>query len=395
MKDAIDLGLREFATNSQWVKMVAIAKQGGVVGAAKQLRLAHSTVGAAQKAVLTKAARQGYAPDHDLTHTIPDGYRLKGASTLYDKDGKTKIQWVKSEIDKERQHEMFLEIVDELTNGLPRAKPIKMPKTTMDNLMACYPVGDHHLGMLSWDKETGQDYDLKIGEALLNGATNHLVNISPDCERATIVFLGDFMHYDSFEPVTPTSRNQLDVDSRFPKMVRVAIRSMRHLIETAAAKHKYVNVIIEIGNHDLSSSIFLMECLYNVYENNERITIDTSPMHYHYFSFGQNLVGVHHGHGTNMANLPLIMAADKPEEWGETKYRYWWTGHIHKSTKQPAANALDFTGCTVESFRILAPNDAWSHQRGYRSHRDMKSIILHKEFGEVARHTVNPEMLQA
>jgi hypothetical protein len=196
------------------------------------------------------------------------------------------------------------------------------------------------------------------------------------------------MHYDSFEPVTPTSRNQLDVDSRFPKMVRAAVRSMRFMIEEAARKHKEVHVVVEIGNHDLSSSIFLMECLHNIYENEPRITIDTSPKHYHYFSFGQCLVGVHHGHGAKPQALPMIMANDCPELWGGTKYRYWWTGHIHQQ------KTYDFPGCTVESFRVLAAPDAWAHQKGYRPHRDMKSIFLHKDYGEVGRFTANPDMFK-
>ena len=54
----------------------------------------------------------------------------------------------------------------------------------------------------------------------------------------------------------------------------------------------------------------------------------------------------------------------------------------------------DFTGCKVESFRILAPKDAWAAEKGYRAQQDMKAIILHKDYGEVARHIVNPEMLK-
>lgn len=89
-----------------------------------------------------------------------------------------------------------------------------------------------------------------------------------------------------------------------------------------------------------------------------------------------------------MKDLPLIMAHDKPEEWGQAKYRYIWTGHIHHDT------VVDFHGTKVESFRILAPNDAWAHQKGYRAMQDMKCVILHEEYGEVSRHTVNPEMLK-
>lgn len=389
----LDPNLKQFATEAQWKKLKALEKHGSERKAAEILNIHRRAIHGAKKAVLTKAIRQGYAPSHDMIHSLPDGYRLRGTSTLYDSHtGEPKIQWVKSERDTARQHEIFMEIVDELSSSLPKVNLIKTPERGKEDIMACYPVGDHHFGMLSWSKETGDRYDLDIAENLLARASEYLIDTAPKCDRATVVFLGDFMHYDGFEPVTPISRNQLDVDSRFPKMVRASIRSMRRMIEFAADKHRFVHVIIEIGNHDLSSSIFLMECLANIYENEDRITIDTSPMHYHYFDFGKCLVGVHHGHDTKMRNLPLIMAADKPELWGKTIYRYWWTGHIHQSKIQPAISAQDYSGCTVESFRVLAPNDAWSHQKGYRSHRDMKSIILHKKFGEVDRHTVNPNM---
>ena len=218
--------------------------------------------------------------------------------------------------------------------------------------------------------------------------------MAPPCGEALIVFLGDFMHYDSFTAETPTSRNALDSDTRYPKMVRAAIRTMRYMIEQALHRHAHVTVIVEIGNHDLSSSIFLMECLSNIYENEPRITVDTSPAHYHYKVFGKNLVGVHHGHGTKMANLPLIMATDMPAEWGNTIHRMWYTGHIHTQKTQAAVSSQDFSGCTVESFRILPPPDAWAAQHGYRSISDMKSIILHHEHGEGSRFTVNPSMLE-
>jgi len=81
------------------------------------------------------------------------------------------------------------------------------------------------------------------------------------------------------------------------------------------------------------------------------------------------------------------MAVDRAEEWGKAEYRYIWTGHIHSD------NVKDFRGVRWESFRILAPPDAWAASKGYRSMQDMKAIVLHREYGEVARHIVNPAML--
>lgn len=372
------------------------------------------------------AARRGFAPDHDLTHPLPPGLVLSGTSvrydeegnvdqfwnkskpegrdpdevvkladpktvtkvsTLYDQEGRVTQQWVSEKPEATAQAAAWREALAAMAETLPRAEPVALStEHKSEDLMACYPVGDHHLGMLSWEQETGADYDLKIGEAALRSAIDYLISASPACAQSTLVFLGDFMHYDSFKAMTPTGGNLLDADSRFPKMVRTAVRTMRYAIERAAAKHGSLRVIVEIGNHDLSSSIFLMETLANVYENDPRIKVDTSPMHYHYFDFGKNLVGTHHGHGPKPDKLPLIMAADRPEAWGRAQHRYWWTGHVHHDTVK------DYEGCRVESFRILAPPDAWAAQKGYRSKRDMKSILLHREYGEVARHTVTPAM---
>lgn len=427
----LDPRLERYATPRQWELLTALAEHGSLRAAGEALNCNPRNIEFAKKAVEKKAAQAGYAPEHGLTHEVPDGLRLKGTSiryneageveqywnktglagmspaeatqlpdpkkitklsTLYDQQGNVTQQWVSEKPEDITREKLWREFARELAVELPRVEPVSAPEETADHLMAIYPVGDHHLGMLAWDKETGADYDLSIGEDLLTKASAYLIDKAPSCSHAAVIFLGDFLHYDSMESVTPTSRNQLDSDSRYPKMVRVAVRCMRFMIEEAARRHAHVRVIVEIGNHDLASSIFLMECLANIYENDPRITVDTSPMHFHYFDFGQCLVMTHHGHGTAMANLPLIMAADRPEEWGRTRYRYAYTGHIHQRKTQAAVSAQDFSGVTVESFRILAPSDAWAHQKGYRPIRDMKSIILHRDYGEVARHTVNPSM---
>ncbi len=369
---------RELAAES----VEAVNTSGTISAAAMSLGIPDSTL-----RNRIKAAKLHYDLSPDWP-TPPDGFKTAGVSTLYNKQtGKPIIEWVKLSADAKRQEEIFREVIDELTAGLPRLQPAPAPVQTASSLMACYPIGDHHLGMLSWHEETGANYDLDIGERLLTGAMDQLVSATPDCDEAAVVFLGDFLHIDSFEAVTPTAKNQLDTDGRFPKMVRAAIRSMRYLIGSALEHHKKVRVIVEIGNHDLSSSIFLMECLANIYEEEPRLSVDTSPKHFHYFSFGKCLVGTHHGHGVKMDKLPLIMATDRAEEWGGAEYRYWWTGHIHTD------RVRDYAGCRVESFRILGPNDAWAENKGYRPQQDMKAIVLHRDFGEVARHIVNPNML--
>lgn len=323
-----------------------------------------------------------------------DGFFVARYTTLTDPAGNVKLQWKQERAEDRQRERAWQEFADELKADLPRYAPAPVPQMPQnDDLLVGYPIADHHIGMLSWHEETGDSYDVRIGERLLTGAIDYLVEASPAAGTALVAFLGDFLHYDSFETVTPTNRNMLDSDSRYPRMIRAGVRVMRATIDAALRRHSRAHVVVESGNHDPAMTAFLAVMLEAVYENEPRVTVDTSPMHYHYFRFGEVLLGTHHGHGTKMANLPLIMAADRPADWGATKHRHWWTGHIHHSKTQAATSALDYTGCTVESFRILPPPDAWAHQKGYRPHRDMRAIVYHCEHGEVARSLVSPAML--
>ena len=337
------------------------------------------------EALKGRAAKKSI-PQH--SSQIPDGYKIKGTSTLY-KDGQPALQWVKTSQDAERQAEMMREAIEALTEDLPRLDSESPPELseTDSNLMAVYPLGDPHIGVLSWAEETGQDWDLKIAEEKFCAVFDRLVKTAPHCDHAVIVNLGDYFHTDNMEGVTTRSGHSLDMDGRFAKMVRVGMKIMRQMISSALSHHKTVRVINATGNHDDTSSQFLAVALGLMYENEPRVIVDDSPTPFHYVEWGKCMFGVHHGHSCKPSMLPGVMASDQPEMWGRTQYRYWYTGHIHHDTKK------EFAGVTQESFRTLAAKDAYATWGGYRSGQDSKCIVLHKQFGEVERHTVNLAMI--
>ena len=323
-----------------------------------------------------------------MTHTVPDGFHVKGTSTLYGPDGAVSAQWVKTSIDQERQKELAKAMIEAMAEDLPKLPKTAKPTGLNKDLMACYPIGDAHIGMLSWPKETGEVWDLEEAERVQCGAMAQLVELSPPSEKATIVNLGDFLHYDNSEGITARSGNHLDTDGRYPKMAKIAVKIIRQAIESALKRHGSVHVINCIGNHDDNGAVWLAICLANIYENEPRVTVDTTPSVFNYFRHGKVLVGCHHGNTAKPDKLQGVMAADRPKDWGDTSFRYWWGGHIHHDSKK------EFPGVTFESFRTLASKDAYAHSGGYRSGRDMKCIVLHNEYGEVIRHTVNPQMLE-
>lgn len=378
----------EWATPRQEDAVNSLLKYGSVADAAEHLGIHPGRLRSHLSELKRKAARAGWAPEHDMTKTVPEGFRLKGVSSYFDKDGNLKGQWVKSQADPEHKLALLLDAVQAISEPFRgEAKKVKPPKRSNKDLMCVYPMGDPHLGMYAWAAETGNDFDLEIAEANLVAAVDHLVELANPADLGVIINLGDFFHADSMDNKTARSGNALDVDTRWPKVLQIGIRTMRRCIDRALTKHKKVKVINEIGNHDDHTAIVLSLCLDQYYENEPRVEIDKSPARFHWVRFGQNLLGVTHGDNVKLEQLPGIMAADKPKDWGDTKHRYWYTGHVHHD------RVKEFPGCVVETFRTLAPRDAWHAKSGYRAGRDMKLDVIHREHGRVNRHIVGIEAL--
>ena len=159
------------------------------------------------------------------------------------------------------------------------------------------------------------------------------------------------------------------------------------MIAMCLRKHEKVIVWNIIGNHDDYSAIDLSLWLQVAYENEPRVTIETSPNKFYYARFGDVMLAATHGDTIKLEQLAAVMACDQAKMWGECQYRYAHMGHVHhKLTK-------DLPGVSVETHRVLQPNDLWAHNAGYRSQRDAQCITYHRKFGEYARTIVNPSMI--
>lgn len=376
------------SSDSQRSYVKAVIDEGSNRAAAKKLGVHPTAVDQAIRRVIVQATLRGWSPGHDMTHVVPDGFSVKGVSTYYDKDGKPRGQWVKSREDADRRNEMFLEAVGAIGESFKgMSKLVAPPASPAKDLITVYPMGDPHVGMYSYARETGNDFDCDIAERNIVAAVDRLVSVAPKTETALVLNVGDFFHADTSDNRTLRSGNALDVDTRWSRVMEIGIRAMRRCVDRALEKHKRVVVRNMIGNHDEHTSQALGIALKMFYENNKRVFVDTSPAYFWSHRFGKCLIGSTHGDTCKAENLPAIMADEWPREWGETTHRYWYTGHIH--TKQVS----EFRGCLVESFRTLAGRDAWHAKMGYRAGRDMVAIVLHKEFGEVERHRVDVGML--
>ena len=313
-----------------------------------------------------------------------------GQSTLYNEAGSPSATWVKGQAQKGQRS--LQDIIDDTVSAFNekvkvRSISTKAPKVKTKDLLACICIGDAHLGMLSWEEKAKEDFNLKIGCKDLTDAADRIIEAIPATEEILIAQLGDCFHVDDSLNQTPQNKNPLDADSRFSKIIQSGIYVLRHFIEKALTKHKIVRVRNVAGNHDPHSHVALSCALATFYESNKRVIIEDSPRAMYYYRFGKNLIGITHGHMPKPDKLPSVMAVDCPE-WAECEFKYCWHGHIHTKRSFEAMNVI------VESFRTLAPGDAWTVDSGYRAGREIQAIILDKDFGEVERHTAGIKLVR-
>lgn len=383
----IDTGLLAFATVRELEVVEAWEKHGSQRLAAEKLGISKQAIDDTIKRLKKRATLRGYSPAHDMTRAAPDGYKVKGTSTLYDDTGKLRQQWVKTDVDAERREALIREAIAALSAEVPRAEPIAPPAAVAGHLCNVYTLTDSHVGALCWGRETGADWDLKIAEATLVGCFEQMVSSSPPARVGVVAQLGDFLHQDSMSPVTPTSGHILDADGRFSKVVQVAVRVLRRVVDMALAKHEVVHVLMAEGNHDISSSIWLRAMFAALYEREPRVRVIDSPLPYYVLQHGEVMLAWHHGHLKRNDELPLLFASQFPREWGSATKRYAHCGHRHH------AEVKEHSGMTVVQHPTLAARDAYAARGGWIAERNVTAITYHERFGQVAAVTVTPEMV--
>lgn len=319
---------------------------------------------------------------------VPDGYMVKGTSTMIDAEGNEKIRWVKTSVDNERLEVLMEQAREAFCSELPKADSVNHSGNEVNSeLMTLYPIFDIHIGMMAHRHESGENYDTNTAEKLMGSYFDHAISVSPASEKAVILVGGDFLHSDGLEAVTPASGHYLDQDSRYAKLVYVAIRSIRGAVEKMLKKHKEVEIQIIEGNHDQSGMIWLRAAMAAFYENENRVFVDTSPAIMHKTRFGSTLLGYTHGHTMKKAEGRLAaMATDYRKDFGECEFVYCHSGHFHHATVTECTLGID------EVHPALASKDAYAARGGWRSYRQAAAIVYHKNFGEVGRHIYRPGM---
>lgn len=387
----IDEKLIDFATPKQKAIIEAHNRLGSFRKVAKELGYNHHDVPRMQIRNLEKrAAREGYAPGN-WDHPVAPGY-LMGKVTVQRANGVVERTWERQHPELADLREALEEAVLAAKEAIPPIKAVRAPRLVREELCNLMVVTDYHFGMQAHASEgdlRGADWNLDIAEDLLVNAILDLSAKSPDSGTAVLALLGDLLHFDGPDPVTPTHRHPLDAAGRQRTMIRTVVRAVRRVVEILLRKHQRVVIVVCEGNHDIASTPWLQEVLLAMYANEPRVEIIDNDLPYYAFRFGKVMLGFSHGHVKKKESLPLTFAAMFREMWGLTKKVYIHCGHQHHVDEK------EHSGAKVIQHPTMAAADSHANRGGWISERQMSAITYHVEFGEVARIVTTPEILEA
>ncbi len=338
------------------------------------------------KARLETASRSEWA-EHG-NDIVPEGQKLRGLSTLYNNRGEAIAQWIKTSADDERQRQLIQQAIESLKSEIKPASPVKFKGNADSDLCSVYVITDYHMGMMASAKESGETWTTQKSVDFLVNWFSHALEKAPDSDTAVLCQLGDFLHFDGLDAVTPAHKNLLDTDTRYCELVNIAIVALRQIIEMMLKKHKHVHIIMAEGNHDMASSVWLRGLFAEKYRNESRVFVDNSHLPFYAFEWGNTMLGFHHGHKAKVEEISKIMTGMYREIYGRTKYAYTHQGHQHHAKLQEDNLMI------VEQHPTIAPKDAYSARLGHRANRGASVITYSKLHGEVERFTVRPEMVK-
>lgn len=239
---------------------------------------------------------------------------------------------------------------------------------------------DVHFGKLAWGVETGYEpYDVKIAEQMHDRAVETILHRASPFKFDKVLYVvgNDILNSDDLEGRT-TKGTSVTTDGRyhktFFKVRELLIRTIERLRQIAP-----VHVMIVPGNHDTLSAWHLgdsLECYFHKYDD---VKIDNVPVPRKYLEWGKVMLMFTHGDKGKRSDYPLLMATERPEMFGRTKWREAHVGHLH-FTKLDEQH-----GVRVRMLPALCPPDDWHAENGFVGNlRNAEGYIWNKDEGMVA-----------
>ena len=317
-----------------------------------------------------------------------NGYRPRWSVSwvhLYDGDTKT-TTLLRNPEEAEQEEKWQEEFLARIQKQAPQYKVQK--KKVTDGHLHLIDIADLHIGKLALDNDNNRLYNIEQAVASADGAVESLVTRGQgyNIEEFLLPIGNDVLHVDGKGNTTTSGTPQM-VAGHWTEMVDAAFDLYVRLAENLASVAP-VRLIHCRDNHAEHLSYMLARMVEAQLSNHKWVTTHISHQDRSYYQYGQVMIGMDHGHGAKLRDLPQIAAAEAPKMWGDTNKRYFYRHHLHHASRTEHQVLKDLPGLTVQYMRAPCPPDDWHHDQGYIGvPKAVDSFVIHPQMGQVAHLT--------
>lgn len=259
---------------------------------------------------------------------------------------------------------------------------------TADHLLVINPA-DIHIGKYAAKAETGSGYNTDTAVKRVLEGVEGLIEKSKgfNVQRILLCLGNDILHVDNVYNTTTKGTHQDTDGGKWWQFFNIALSLYVQIIDRLR-QIAPVDCVHSMSNHDYQSGYYLAQVLKAWYRKVDDVRIDAGAAHRKYYKYGNSFIGLEHGDGAKTDNLPLLMAQERPQDWANSIYRYWYLHHLHHKVKIKYRDAKDYIGVTVEYLRSPSGTDSWHSRKGYTGVKKAVEGFIHSNTcGQVARLT--------
>lgn len=276
-------------------------------------------------------------------------------------------------------HSALADAVEQVRKLSPKFPTIKHNK-----------VKDGHCLVLNFTDLHFGGWHLEKATEIVKGALADAIARSSGYPIDKIIFVmgSDALHTDTAGYTTTKGTQQVTDGSSWAEAFKVAQEAYTHCIASLAPIAP-VHCVHVSGNHDELMGWALSQTIQATFSKAKSITFDVDDTPRKYVAYGTSMLCFTHGDKVKDADLPMIVAHEAPDMWGQTSHRYIYMGHRHHNMAIKYRSIKENPGITLQWLRSPKPTDKWHRDNGYLGGQGITSFIHSQTGGQVASLSIN------
>ena len=234
--------------------------------------------------------------------------------------------------------------------------------------LAVVNLYDAHLDKLPIKSTCGVESTIEKNIAVFLNTIDRICTVIGNNDIDEIIFPvgNDLFHTNGFNSQTKKGTQIEYYGSPEDNYYAICDAITEAITRLAVIAKNEVKVIMVKGNHDEDKITVLGYWLERVFKGTN-VQVDFLRKQRKYIKFGENLLGFAHGdkEKSKIAQLPLIMATEAKELWGQTTHRKMYLGDLHHGFEYQFLKAKDMPGVEVEYLRSVGTTDTWHEDFGW------------------------------